>query len=148
LTGRGVGIKISTIRREIVFFRRPGERRIGSAFDREWRKTGSEDELWAQVETWEELGYLPPNWRHPERGTGFEGMGPPGTTVRIYYAEHARQIVLLHATSGKPGRGKLAEHTKSVVRQRLRQWREWFPNGADVDEVGRLTVKQPQGGKR
>jgi len=90
---------------EIIFFRRPGERRIGSALDREWRRTGYEDELWAQVETWEETGYLPPAWYHRERGTSFDGMGPPGSTVRLYYADFAGQIVLLHATSRRPGRG-------------------------------------------
>lgn len=131
-----------------MFFRGPGQRRIGSALDREWRKTGCEDELWAQVETWEETGYLPPRWRHPEPGTGFEGMGPPGTTVRLYFAEHAGQIVLLHAASGKSGRGKLAEHTKKLVEGRLRQWRSWFPNGADVDDKGRLATRGREGGKR
>ncbi len=129
------------IARQIIFFRRPGERRIGSALDREWRGTGSEDELWAQVETWDETGYLPPRWRHAEPGTGFDGMGPPGTTVRLYYAEHAGQIVLLHAKSGKAGKGKLPDRTKRLVQQRLRQWREWFPNGADIDDRGRLVAR-------
>lgn len=133
---------------EIVFFRRPGERRIGSVLDGEWRKSGHEDELWAQVETWEETGYLPPRWRHAEPGTGFEGMGPPGTTVRLYYANHAGQIVLLHATSGKAGRGKLEERTKKLIEQRLRQWREWFPNGADIDEKGRLVVRSERRSRR
>ena len=54
-------------------------------------------------------------------------MGPSGTTVRLYYAEHAGQIVLLHAKRGKAGKGKLPERTKRLVQQRLRQWREWFP---------------------
>ena len=132
---------------EIIFFRRPGERRIGSALDREWRRTGYEDELWAQVETWEETGYLPPAWYHRERGTSFDGMGPPGSTVRLYYADFAGQIVLLHATSGKAGKGKLQERTKRVVEQRLRQWREWFPHGADIDGDGRLVARPKRGGK-
>ena len=132
---------------EIIFFRRPGERRIGSALDREWRRTGYEDELWAQVETWEETGYLPPAWYHRERGTSFDGMGPPGSTVRLYYADFAGQIVLLHATSGKAGKGKLQERTKRVVEQRLRQWREWFPHGAEIDRDGRLVARPKRGGK-
>lgn len=139
---------MTPIARAIVFFRRPAERRVGSTLDREWRNTGREDELWAQVETWEETGYLPPKWRHPEPGTEFAGMGPPSSTVRLYYAEHAAQIVLLHATSGKAGRGKLEERTRKLVEQRLRQWREWFPNGADIDEKGRLVVRLERSGKQ
>ncbi len=54
-------------------------------------------------------------------------MGPPGTTVRLYFAEHAGQIVLLHAASGKSGRGKLAEHTKKLVEGRLRQMAYMVP---------------------
>ncbi len=75
-------------------------------------------------------------------------MGPPGTTVRLYFREHAGQIVLLHAVVGKSGRGKLAEHTRHVVEQRLRRWRAWFPDGADVDEKGRLVARPREGGKR
>ncbi len=75
-------------------------------------------------------------------------MGPPGGSVRFYYGEHAGQVVLLHATSGKAGRGKLPERTKKLVEQRLRQWREWFPNGADIDEEGRLTARPERRGKR
>ena len=73
--------------------------------------------------------------------------GPPGTTVWLYYADLAGQIVLLHATSGKAGKGKLQERTKRVVEQRLRQWREWFPNGADIDGDGRLVARPKRGGK-
>ena len=51
------------------------------------------------------------SWYHRERGTSFDGIGPPGTIVRLYYADHAGQIVLLHATSGKAGKGKLQERT-------------------------------------
>lgn len=115
--------------------------------DREWRATGHEDELWAQVETWEDTGYLPPKWRHPEPGTEFAALGPSGTTVRLYYAEHAGQVVLLHATRRKAGRGKLKESTKKLVEQRLRQWREWFPNGAGIDDEGRLVVRQEKRGE-
>ncbi len=75
-------------------------------------------------------------------------MGPPGTTARLYFAQHAAQIVLLHAASGKSGRGKLAEHTKKLVEGRLRQWRAWFPIGAEVDDQGRLVTRGRDGGTR
>lgn len=52
-----------------------------------------------------------------------------------------RPIVLLHATSGKAGRGKLKGSAKRLVELRLRQWREWFPHGAHIDEKGRLIAR-------
>ena len=87
------------------------------------------------------------SWYHRERGTSFDGIGPPGTTVWLYYVDVAGQIVLLHATSGKAGKGKLQELTKRVVEQRLPQWREWFPHGADIDGDGRLVARPKRGGK-
>lgn len=124
-----------------MFFRPPGVRRTGTPLDDEWRRTGREDELWAQVESWEETGYLPSSWRHTEPGTGFGALGPPRSTVRLYYAWHAGQVVLLHARSGKSGAGTLLARTKALVDQRLRQWQEWFPHGADIDENDLLGVR-------
>lgn len=121
-----------------MFFRRPGALRTGTPLDKEWRGTGREDELWGQVESWEETGYLPSSWHHDEPGTAFEGLGPPHSTVRLYYAWHAGQVVLLHARSGKSGAGKLLRRTKELVEQRLKLWQEWFPDGADIDENDRL----------
>lgn len=119
---------------EILFFRPPGVRRAGTPLDDEWRRTGREDELWGQVESWQETGYLPRSWHHPEPGTGFDALGPPRSTVRLYYARHAGQVVLLHARRGKSGAGKLPVRTKELVEERLGQWRAWFPHGADIDE--------------
>lgn len=127
--------------RWIAFFRAPGERRSGSAFDREFQGCGLADELWAVIGRWRESGYLVPRWRHPEPGTSFEGMGPPGSTVRVYYAEHVGQLVLLHVGTGKRGRGKLADQTKRLVEDRLRRWRQWFPRGAELDDTGRLVAR-------
>lgn len=126
---------------EIRFYRPPGTRRTGTVLDREWRATGSEDVLWAQVSAWEETGYLPSSWHHAEPGTSFEAIGPPGTTVRLYYAKHARQVVLLHAARGKSGRGKLLAQTKTLVEQRLKMWKEWFPHGADIDDDDHLVAR-------
>lgn len=106
----------------------------GTPLDKEWRGTAREDELWGQVTSWEETGYLPSSWCRDEPGTEFEALGPPRSTVRLYYARHAGQVVLLHARSGKSGAGKLLPRTKALVEQRLKQWKEWFPHGADVDE--------------
>lgn len=100
-----------------------------------------EDDLWAQVESWEETGYLPSSWHHDEPGTSFEALGPPRSTVRLYYARHAQQVVLLHARSGKPGAGKLQPRTKALVEQRLRQWKQWFPNGADINDNDELVPR-------
>lgn len=116
--------------------------------DREWRTTGREDEFWAQIETWEETGYLPLAWRHPEPGTDFDALGPPRSTARLYYAEHAGQIVLLHARHGKAGRGKLEARTRELLSERLRRWREWFPLGAEIDDEGRLTRRSERRSKR
>lgn len=127
-----------------MFFRAPGTRRIGSALDKEWRATGREDELWAQVESWMELGSIPSSWHHNEPGTNFQALGPPRSTVRLYYARHAGQYVLLHAQSGKSGKGKLAQHTKTLVEQRLQQWKEWFLYGADVDSTNECLVARPK----
>ncbi len=125
---------------EIRFYRAPGKRRDGSAFDREWRSTGREDELWAQVESWEETSYLPSSWHHAEPGTSFEALGPPRSTVRVYYAWHAGQVVLLHVETRKSGRGKLGAATRALVEARLRQWKEWFPHGADLDDDEEVLV--------
>lgn len=131
---------------EIRFFRPPGKRRDGSAFDREWRSSGREDELWAQVESWEETGYLPSSWHHSEPGTAFEALGPPKSTVRVYYAWHEGQVILLHVGTRKSGRGKLSASTKAVVEARLKQWKQWFPNGADLDDEEELLVKRGKKG--
>lgn len=128
---------------EIRFFRAPRVRRSRTVLDREWRDTGREDELWAQVQSWEETGHLPTSWHHAEPGAEFEALGPPRSTVRLYYAWHAGQVVLLHVRRGKAGAGKLSPHTRDMVERRLRQWREWFPHGADIDENDHL-VPRPE----
>jgi len=129
------------IPRWIAFYCAPGERRAGTPFDREFQGCGREDDLWAQIVNWQETGYLLPQWRHPEPGTSFAGMGPPRSTVRVYYAEHAGQIVLLHVTTGKHGRGKLGAQTAQTVEQRLRNWKQWFPRGAELDDQNRLIAR-------
>lgn len=126
---------------EIMFFRRPGTRRLRSTLDREWRDTGREEELWAQVQTWRETGHLPSAWHHAEPGTEFEALGPPRSTVRLYYAKHAGQIVLLHARIGKSRTGKLLTRTKVLVERRLAEWKRWFPHGADLNEEGLLSAR-------
>ena len=113
------------IPRWVAFYRRPNERRVGSVFDREFQASGDADVLWIFVHRWQESGYIPPRWRHAEPGTSFAAFGPPGSTVRVYYAEHAGQRVLL----------------KQLVEQRLAQWRKWFPNGAELDEQNRLLAR-------
>lgn len=128
------------IPRWIGFYREPGQVRAGTTFDKEFQGSGYADELWAQINEWQESGYLLPRWRHPEPGTIFEGMGPPGTTVRVYYAEHAGQLVLLHVATRKSGRGKLSPQTKQMVEQRLQKWKAWFPKGAKLDSQGRLVA--------
>lgn len=135
------------IPRWIAFFRPPGQPRPGSVFERELRDSGYADELWAMIRRWETTGYLLPRWRHSEPGTSFDAMGPPGTTARVYYAAHAGQTVLLHVSAHKRGRGKLERQTKELVEQRLRQWREWFPLGAELDDEDRLVPKRPGGGR-
>src|SRR4029077_19658845 len=73
-------------------------------------------------------GRVPTAWFHPET-TDFSAMGPPGTTVRVYYAKHAGQIVVLHAASGKHGGGKLPQNTRRTVEQRLGTWKMTYPEG-------------------
>jgi len=126
----------------IAFYRRPNQRRAGSAFDREFQGSGYADVLWIFVQRWQESGYVPPRWRHSESGTSFAGVGPPGSTVRVYYAEHAGQTVLLHVATRKHGRGKLPATTKRLVEQRLAQWRQWFPLGAELDDQRRLVARR------
>jgi len=109
--------------------RGPNQGRAGSPFDREFQGSGYSDVLWIFVQRWQESGYVPPRWRHGEPGTSFAAFGPPSSTVRVNYAEHAGQTVLLHVATGKRGRGKLPAGTKRHVEQRLAQWRRWFPNG-------------------
>ena len=94
------------IPRWIAFYRGPNQRRAGSAFDRELQGSGYADVLWIFVQRWQKSGYVPPQWRHGEPGTSFAAFGPPRSTVRLYYAEHAGQTVLLHVATGKHGRGK------------------------------------------
>lgn len=105
------------------------------------------DELWALIQTWEETGYLPNSWRHREPGTAFSALGPPRSTVRVYYAGHHGQIVLLHVAQGKSGRGKLEQKTKDLVEKRLAKWKAWFPEGAEIDDSGQLR-RRAKGGKR
>ena len=132
-----------------MFFRRHGTRRLRSTLDREWRSTGREDELWGQIQSWQETGRLPAAWHHAEPGTDFEALGPPRSTVRLYYARHAGQVVLLHARSGKSGTGKLPTRTKVLVEERLADWKHWFPHGADLTEQGHLTARpRREGGGR
>jgi len=130
------------IPRWIAFYRGPNQRRAGSAFDREFQGSGYADVLWIFVQRWQESGYVPPQWRHGEPGTSFAAFGPPRSTVRVYYAEHAGQTVLLHVAIGKHGRGRLPERTKHLVEQRLAQWRQWFPNGAELDDQNRLVARR------
>lgn len=133
------------IPRWIGFYRTLGQRRTGTAFERELQESGYADELWAFIRTWAATGYILPRWRHPQPGTAFAAIGPPGSTVRVYYAEHAGQIVLLHVSSTKHGRGKLPAHVKALVDRRLAQWRAWFPQGAALDEEDRLIQRRTGG---
>ncbi len=99
------------------------------------------DELWAFINRWQESGYVLPAWRHPEPGTSFAAVGPPRSTVRVYYADHAGQLVLLHISATKHGRGKLPEHVKKLVEARLSQWKAWFPQGALLGDDDHLVAK-------
>jgi hypothetical protein len=130
------------IPRWIAFYRGPNQRRAGSAFDRELQGSGSADVLWIFVQRWQESGYIPPQWRHGEPGTSFAALGPPRSTVRLYYAEHlARRSYCtwrLASTEAESCRNR----TKQLVEQRLAQWRRWFPNGARLDDQNRLVARR------
>lgn len=115
--------------RDIEFFRAPGERHEGCALQREMERSGREDELLAVIAVWQETGRIPPSWFHREVGTAFDAIGPPGSTVRVYFAVHANQIVVLAAEGMKSGRGKLSSATRSRVEERLATWRGWYPEG-------------------
>lgn len=110
------------IPRWTAFYRAPGDRRAGSTFQREFAESGIADTLWGAIEDWQENGELLAPWRHPEPGTSFQAMGPPSKTVRVYYAEHAGQVVLLHVATKKRGRGKLERRTRQLVQQRVALW--------------------------
>jgi len=62
----------------------------------------------------------------------FDPLGPPGTTIRVYYATHAGQIIVLHAAEGKHGTGKLARKTRTTVEQRLANWQRSYPRGRQL----------------
>src|SRR5258706_11165822 len=73
-------------------------------------------------------GRIPSSWFHHETAE-FDALGPPGTTIRVYYARHAGQVIVLHAAEGKHGAGKLAMRTKRTVTRRLASWKRSYPKG-------------------
>ena len=90
--------------------------------------TGYEPDIWGVLRALEKDGRVPSAWFHRETDD-FDALGPPRTTVRIYYAKHAGQIIVLHAASGKHGKGKLPANTKRTVEQRLQAWKSSYPKG-------------------
>lgn len=85
-------------------------------------------EIWRILLALGETRRVPPGWHHAET-EAFAALGPPGTSVRVYYARHAGQYVVLLAASGKRGRGKLERQRRRTVEARLDAWRSAYPNG-------------------
>lgn len=90
--------------------------------------TGHGTEIFGVLSALAKDGRVPSAWFHEET-TEFDALGPPGTTIRVYYGKHAGQVIVLHAASGKHGRGKLPKNTKRTVEQRLNNWKKTYPKG-------------------
>ena len=90
--------------------------------------TGRGPEINGVLLALEHDGRTPSSWFHHETAE-FDALGPPGTTIRVYYARHAGQVIVLHAAEGKHGAGKLAMRTKRTVTRRLASWKRSYPKG-------------------
>lgn len=87
-----------------------------------------EDEINDMRAVLRDEGRVPRSWFHPETAA-FDALGPPGSTVRVFFGRHAGQFVVIGATHRKRGRGKLAPEFAGTLRKRLREWQVAYPGG-------------------
>lgn len=95
---------------------------------REIAHTGFRKEIEDMLAALASEGRVPNGWFHRETSS-FDAFGAPGTTVRVYYARHAGQFVVLLAAGGKRGRGRLGPQRRLTIARRLREWKRSYPEG-------------------